>query len=206
MSAVSLIPSLQSDALVRDIEQQLKDENAAIAANAKRDAQSILVQARAAARAQLHEAIVELREESHRRLTRAKAQFATQKRALEQGRAAKAVDEALPLLQEALLARWRDPEERQQWTDAVARQCVARLRRDAWVVHHPAGWSKKEQERFLAALGNDREVAFMADKAIACGLRISADGAELDATPQGLLADKTAVAALLLEELGGSAA
>jgi hypothetical protein len=164
------------------------------------------VQTRAAARAQLHDAIVELREESHRRLTRANAQLATQRRAREHGRAAKAVDEASPLLQEALLARWRDPEKRRQWTDAVARQCIARLRRDAWVVHHPAGWSQKEQERFLAALGDDPEVTFMADKAIACGLRITADGAELDATPQGLLADKTAVAALLLEELGGSAA
>jgi F0F1-type ATP synthase membrane subunit b/b' len=204
MSAVSLIPSLQSDALVRDIEQQFKDENAAIAADAKRAAQSILAQTRAVVRAQVHEAIAELREEGRRRLIRAKAQFATQKRAREQRRAAEAVSNALPLLQEALLARWKDPEARRQWTDAVARQCGVRLRRDAWVVDHPAGWNKKEQEQLLAALGDVPDVTFKADKAIACGLRVTADGAVLDATPLGLLADATAVAALLLEELGAN--
>jgi len=155
-------------------------------------------------RAQVHEAIAELREEGRRRLIRAKAQVATQKRAREQRRAAEAVSDALPLLQEALLARWNDPEARRLWTDAVARQCAVRLRRDAWVVDHPAGWNKKAQEQFLAALGDVPDVTFKADKAIACGLRITADGAALDATPSGLLADATAVAALLLEELGAN--
>ena len=51
MSPVSLIPSLQSDALVREIEQQIKDENGAIAAERKRDAHAVFAQARAAARA-----------------------------------------------------------------------------------------------------------------------------------------------------------
>ena len=68
MSPVSLIPSLQSDALVREIEQQLTDENSAIAGGAQRDARSILAQARAAARGQVHEAIAKLREEGARRI------------------------------------------------------------------------------------------------------------------------------------------
>jgi hypothetical protein len=36
------------------------------------------------------------------------------------------------------------------------------------------------------------------------GLRISADLAVLDATPKGLLADATTIAALLLDEIGAA--
>ena len=53
MTPASLIPTLQSDALAREIEQQLKDETAAVIAGAKRDADALIAQARFAARAQL---------------------------------------------------------------------------------------------------------------------------------------------------------
>ena len=100
MSPVSLIPSLQSDALVREIEQQLTDENSAICGGAQRDARNILAQARATARGQVHEAIAKLREEGERRLTRAKAQLDTESRGRAQQQAAQAVRDALPLLRE----------------------------------------------------------------------------------------------------------
>jgi F0F1-type ATP synthase membrane subunit b/b' len=205
VSPVNLIPSLQSDALVREIEQQFKDEKDAIATGAKRDAHAVLAQARSAARARVSEAIAELREEGARRLTRAKAQLDTLMRARAQRQAAKAVGEAMPLLQEALEQRWRDRDSRRQWTDAVARLCTRRLRPGVWVVEHPKDWSALEQKQFTKGVGDVARLSFKAAGDVGCGLRIESDQAILDATPRGLLADTTTIAALLLNEICGSA-
>jgi len=203
MSGRSIISSLQSDALVREIEQQLAAENAAIADGARRDAQSILAQARAAARAQVREAIEKLREEGARRLMRARAQRDAEEYARNQQQAAQAVSEALPLLGDALAARWRDRSGRRQWIEAAARLCADRLRPGAWLVEHPRDWDEQDQEQFAAAVGAAAELTFQAAD-IAAGLRVSADRALLDATPQGLLADPHAIAAQLLEEIGAA--
>jgi vacuolar-type H+-ATPase subunit E/Vma4 len=204
VSPVSLVPSLQSDALVREIEQQLKKENGAIAAGARRDAHAIMAQARAAARSQVHQAIEELRADGARRLTRARAQLDTELRGRAQRRAAQALHDALPLLRQALDRCWQEPERRRQWTDAVARLAADRLRRSAWCVEHPSDWSDQERQQFAAALGkgDGLDLRFQADSHIDTGLRINADQAVLDATPEGLLADITTIAAMLLEEIG----
>jgi len=204
MKSPSLISSLQSDALAREIERQLKDETEAVMATAEREAGSTLAQARAAARRRMHEAIEELRREGARRLVRARAQQETEARARAQRQAAWAVSEALPLLRAAIAARWNDARERKAWTDGVARLCRQRLRNSAWVVAHPIGWSEQEQQDFRAQLGTGGkvdDVSFKADKDMSAGLRVAADQAVLDATPHGLLADSRAVAALLLNEI-----
>jgi F0F1-type ATP synthase membrane subunit b/b' len=200
MSPVSLVFSLQSDALVREIEQQLAQENGAIAAGAEREARAIMAQARAAARARVHAAIEKLREEGARRLTRAKAQLDTELRVRAQQRAVQAVRDAMPLLREALNARWRDRESRRLWSEAVARACADRLPPGAWRVEHPRDWNEPEQQQFLTAIGKPVQAGFAAAD-IAAGLRVSADRALLDATPQGLLADSTMITALLLDEI-----
>jgi F0F1-type ATP synthase membrane subunit b/b' len=202
MSPVSLIPSLQSDALVREIEQQLAQENGAIAAGAQRDARAIMAQARAAARLQVHAAIQELREEGARRLTRAEAQLDTELRARAQHQAAQAVRDAVPLLREALSARWRDRDSRKLWTEAVALSCTNRLPPGAWCIEHPRDWNEPEQKQFITAVGKSVQARFEAADHIAAGLRVSVDQALLDATPHGLLADSTTIAALLLDEIG----
>jgi hypothetical protein len=202
VSQVSLIPSLQSDALLREIEQQLAREVSAIAASAQHDARAIMTQAHAAARSQMHAAIQKLREEGVRRLTRAKAQLETEERARAQQQAARAVREALPMLREAMSERWRGRDSRKQWTEAVARLCEDRLPAGAWRIEHPRDWSETEQKQFAASLGDGVQPIFEAAGDVAAGLRISADQALLDATPQGLLADSVAITAMLLEEIG----
>jgi F0F1-type ATP synthase membrane subunit b/b' len=200
MSPVSLIFSLQSDALVREIEQQLAQESGAVAAGAEREARAIMAQARAVARAQVRAAIEKLREDGARRLTRAKAQLDTELRARAQQQAAQAVRDAMPLLHEALDARWRDRDGRRLWSEAVARACADRLPPGAWRVEHPRDWNEPEQQQFLTAIGKPVQARFaVAD--IAAGLRVSADQALLDATPQGLLANSTMITALLLDAI-----
>ena len=202
MSEASLIPALQSDALAREIEQQVQHETAAVITAAERDARDVTAQARATARDRLHDSIAELRREGERRLARAKAQVETAQREQAQRQAARAVTEALPLLIDALNERWRDPKSRWLWVDGVTKFCDARLRRGAWTVTHPADWPAKEQRDFAAALGGGIEAAFEVDKELTAGLKVSADQAVLDATPRGLLADLRSIAALMLDEIG----
>jgi len=204
VTRASLIPTLQSDALAREIEQQLKEETDAVIAGAERDAHAVLAQARADARARMHAAIVELRREGARRSARAQAQRDTQARRRAQRQAALAVGDALPLLNELLQARWRDASARRQWTDAAAHLCLARLRPGRWLVEHPRDWSEAERRDFRAetAVGKSSEIDFKAADDLAAGLRIRSDSAVLDATPQGLLADRRNIAALLLDEMG----
>ena len=104
-------------------------------------------------------------------------------------------------------ARWRDPNGRRIWTDAIAALCADRLRPGGWVVEHPVDWSTQEQQQFIAAIGNggSADMNFEAKGDIGAGLRIRADQAVLDATPHGLLADRTAIAALLLDQIGDGA-
>jgi F0F1-type ATP synthase membrane subunit b/b' len=201
MTTASLIPGLQSDALAREIEQQLKNETAAVIASAETEAAATVAQARTTARARLHEAIAELRHEGETRLARARAQLDAESRAQAQRQSACAVADAMPMLREALSARWREAAARKQWTAAVGQLAAARLRPGNWQVSHPADWSAEEQKNFALAMGEAEGITFQADKDVSAGLRITADQATLDTTPDGLLADARTIAALLLDEL-----
>jgi F0F1-type ATP synthase membrane subunit b/b' len=203
VSQATLISSLQADALAREIEQQLKDETSAARRAAERGAQAALAQARKTARARLHEVIRQLRREGERRLMQARAQLETQTRTLQQRKAAHAVAEAMPMLREALAARWKDAEARRCWSDSVANLCVARLRPGRWTITHPAGWNANEQKAFAKLLGEKSgiELAFKADKQLSAGLKVASDQAVLDATLAGLLADERTIAGLLLQTI-----
>lgn len=209
MTQKSLITSLQSDALARELERQIRDESRAVSETAKRAVVVVVAQAHAAARRQMHSAIEELRREGAHRLSRAKAQVETRQRERAQQRAAAAVREAWPLLRDALAARWSDPRHRLAWVSAAAFDCHTRLRPGAWVVEHPADWNAREHQDFLGALGTRNvgmddggEITFKAEKDVTAGLRIRADQATLDATPQGLLAGQSTITGLLLAEIG----
>jgi len=203
VNPANLITSLQSNALAHEVERQLKNETSAVIAAAERDARTIVAQARAAARGRVRAAITELRREGASRLARATAQLDTEQRARAQWLAAQAVSDAVPLLRDELEARWRDPQNRRQWTDAVARLCVLRLRPSAWRIEHPPDWSEPEQRDFTATIGerDGVETNFKADGDLKSGLRNKTDQAVFHATPQGLLADCPTIAPMKLDEI-----
>jgi F0F1-type ATP synthase membrane subunit b/b' len=203
LNRTDLLPLAQSEALLREIEQQTKDEMRTIADTAEREARAIIAQAHATARRQMHGAIEELRREGERRLAQARAQLETEARVRAQQRAVEAIRQAWPLLVEALAARWQDAAARRKWTDGVAREARDRLKAATWTVEHDAGWGADEQRQFREALGAgaNLEISFAIDPELDAGLRVRADQATLDASPQGLLADNSTIAALLLYEI-----
>jgi hypothetical protein len=207
LNPTTLIPAAQSDALLQEIERQTHEECLALAASAEREARALVSDARAAARKRMHDAIEELRREGARRLARAEAQRDTEARLSAQQSAVAVIARAWPLLVDALVARWHDPVGQTAWAEATARHARDRLRVDTWVVEHPIDWSADAQRRFGELLdGRDGAVRFEADRNLSAGLRIKAAGATLDATAQGLLADRPAVAGMLLAEIDAGAA
>ncbi len=205
MKQAGLIPTSQSDALAREIEQQLRDEAAAVMAGAEREARALVAQARTDGRARMHAAILDLRREGERRRARAEARRDTQARARVQQQARLAVVNALPLLRDMLRERWREAQSRKRWMDAAIQVSIARLRHNKWLVEHTPDWSEAERSEFTEAICARRmvDIAFKAESAVTAGLRIRADLAVLDVTPDGLLADTRTVAALLLDEIAG---
>jgi hypothetical protein len=205
LSSADLVATVQSAALLQEIQQQAGDECKALVAAAERQARALVAQAYAAARRRVHDAVGELRREGARRLARAKAQIETQARRRAQQRAVDVIKRAWPLLADALIARWRAPAARVAWADGVARCARDRLRTGTWTIEHPAGWSADEQRNFRVSLGVGGDaVTFAADPNIAAGIRIRAAEATLDATLQGLLVDRAAVSALLLAEIAST--
>ncbi len=203
MNKANLIPVAQSDALLQDLEQQTTEECRTVIATAQRDANALVAQARSSARRRTHDVIEELRKEGIRRLANAKARAETEARQRAQQRALEVIQRAWPLLAEALAERWRDPAARLVWTDEVARCGRDQLNAEGWVVEHPVDWREDERQNFLKSQGASGDTAtFVASSELAVGIKISAGEATLDATPHGLLADRSAVAALLLAELG----
>jgi hypothetical protein len=198
-----LIPSAQSEALLREIKRQTQAEGRAVTENAERDAGAIVTRAHVDARGRMHEAIAALRQEKRRRLVRANAQADTEARGQAHRRAGETIQAAWPLLEKALAERWKDPASRRQWVEGAARQAAARLQQGRWRVEHPSDWSASEQKTFRKILADrtEVEIEFTVDADLNEGLRIRASHAVLDATPLGLTADRMAVAALLLAEV-----
>jgi hypothetical protein len=206
LNRTSLIPAAQSDALLQEIEQQSREECRTLMSAAEHNAHTVVALARATARKRMHEAIEELRREKARRLARAKAQVETQARQRAQQSALDVIARTWPLLVEALLARWNDRDGRLAWISGTARHARDRLRANAWTVEHPVGWSADEQQRFSQSLGGrENAVSFVADPSLSAGFKIKTGEATLDATAQGLLTDRSAVASMLLAEIDAGA-
>ena len=69
-----------------------------------------------------------------------------------------------------------------------------------WRVEHPEGWDAQEQGE-LAAMAQTLEgvnLQFGAHPALVAGIRISTDSTSVDGSLSGLLADRTAIEALIL--------
>lgn len=184
---------------------------ALVEADRERRCRALLEPAEAAARAtfmrQAHalrrahrEALARQDVERGVRLARARARVAAAEHARALRRAAMIADEAWPLLQAALLDRWRQPQSRQRWISSVLAVALARLPARDWLVRHPLDLPQAERESMRADLarGGIAELRCEAVESIDAGIEIRAGEARLDATVAGLTRDRQAVLGRLL--------
>lgn len=198
----NLVTTGQSEALLREIELQANEESRTLLQAADREAQAIVAQSYRGAGRRMKEAIAELRREGAHRLARAKAQAETEARQRAQRRIAEAIKRTWPWLVEALVARWSDSNARRAWITTAGQHARNNICGDAWIVEHPVDWNTDEGQYLRDVLGTENEaVKYTSISDLDAGIRIRSGQATLDASIQGLLADRPMIEALLLAEI-----
>jgi len=196
-------------ALLALVEDYRARRCAALLYPAREQARAILRAARAQSRHRLHAAIGELRRRLAAEVGAAQARAATERRLAEQRQLLGLLREAWSELREALLRRWREPATRQQWLEAQlqrAQRVLACRSGEPWQIDHAADWPQAERDVVidrLRAAGVEVTTARSRDD-IDGGIRIRAGANVVDATIDGLLADRAAVEGRLLDLLRGT--
>lgn len=191
----------RTQALLAVVEEFRRRRCAELLEPADAQARQIVRNALAEARRRVLTAIAEERQRIAAELAAAEARLATQRRLAAQRRAMQLLGQAWEGLRAALAARWRAPETRARWVEAHLARAGRALPASAWTIRCAPDWPASEREaalRWLAERGT-RDVRIEPDSAIAAGFRVQAGHNVLDATLDGLLADRAAIEGQLLE-------
>jgi hypothetical protein len=170
---------------------------------ARGEARALVAQAFRLARSRVHEAIVEERKRHAAAVAGAEARLHTRRRLAHQSREAAMLTEGWRLLPDALRERWRNAAARRRWAESHLGRGLATLPRTEWEIAHAPGWAEDERQAaagWLAAHGGP-DLAFAEDASLAAGFRVRAGHNTLDATLEGLLADRRAIEGRLLHHL-----
>ena len=172
----------------------------AILEEADARARAVLREAHERARREVRDAFLATRLRAEERLIALNARLATARRLNEQRRAAGILAAEWASLPGALLARWRRPDTRTRWARHTARIALGRLPHSGWRIVHPSDWPEAERAELAAHLAGELDAApsFASDDTIKAGFRIHAGHNVVDATFDGLLADRETIGARLL--------
>lgn len=179
-------------ALEAVIESFRKAECDTARAEARAEADALLAQARHEARTRVRRAIAAERERAAVRLRTARARRDAALRERVHDRRRELLERAWPRLRAALVRRWGSPEGRRAWSWTAAEAAMEALPEAAWSIRHAPGWPDGERDAFVRGLrerGHEGP-AFAEAPELEAGLVIHAGQASLDATLDGMLADR----------------
>jgi F0F1-type ATP synthase membrane subunit b/b' len=174
-----------------------------IARETEHQAADIVKQAYHEARQRLHQAIVEERAKGRAEIAALQAQLQTQRRQRQQQHVAGLLQRAMKYLQSELLQRWSEPATRSLWVERLLHQGLAMLPHKDWHIACPPDWPSEEQGHARTVLSGRIEgsLEFQPDPTVRAGLRICSAATCLDGTLHGLLVDRRAIEARLLDLL-----
>lgn len=167
---------------------------------AARKAEQLLIDTRHRMRERVHRAVAEERQRRETALLESRHRIETAGRRRVQAQYRNFLHDAAPLLRAELEERWRDEASRRSWCETLLGEAADKLPGDRWTIEHPGNWSGSDT-RWLEEAFAARELPkpeFIEDADIAAGLRVRLGPACLDATLDGLLANRHAVEARLL--------
>jgi vacuolar-type H+-ATPase subunit H len=179
---------------------------------ARAEAAEVLRRAWRRERDHLHASVEAERSRARTLIQSARAERATRERTSGDRLNADLLALAWPRLRAMLEARWRDPVGRETWVARALEQALAALPAGPWTVRHASDWAAPEAAgpcvavaaKLAASLpaassaGEAPALRFLADPALAAGLIVDGGGAVLDASLDGLLADRQQLDARLL--------
>jgi len=192
-------------ALLELVEQYRTRRFAELLEPAQAEARQVVRAAIADARRRVHTAIVEERKRYATEVSAVEAALATDRRLFQQRHAVQLLGTAWHELRARLVARWDAAPTRAQWVSAYLRRALRSVpsASGGWRIQtHPA-WNDGEQAHWVEQLRIDgvTAVQFEPDAAISAGFRVVSGNNMLDATIEGLLADRAQIEGRLLHYL-----
>ena len=129
-------------------------------------------------------------------------------RQLAQSQARARLDELWRRLPEALETAWQSPRQRATWLRIAIAVAARTLLGKCWTIEHGVNQGAAEIEGTMAGLGfgDAFDLSLTTRPEITAGVRIRCEGACVDATAAGLLADVGAIEAAFLAECEASGA
>lgn len=187
--------------LLAHIRNESARECAEIRTRTEQEVRSLLRDAQRQARARVTRALAAERAASEARCIRENGISAMRVRRQHQQLERQALDRGWALLCNELTRRWQDPAARRAWVDGALTTAQRRLVARSWRVHHPELLdvaARRQAAAAVQALDAAIAIEWVADAALTEGVRIEAEGACVDATSCGLLAQRGQVEGLLL--------
>lgn len=190
-------------ALVATVEQYRAERCAELLQPAMAEARTIVKGALTDARRRVTTAIDEERKRLRRDVGAVEASLATERRLVAQQRAVRQLDRAWTALRAALTRRWSEPATRGAWVEAHLARAIECLAHDAeWRIRHHAAWQEHERRDVLESLRRRGiRAVFEQDPALAAGFVVACGHNVLDASLDGLLADRAGIEGRLLQGL-----
>jgi hypothetical protein len=192
-------------ALLELVEQFRARRHAELIEPARAEARETIRIALAESRRRVRTAIAEERKRYATEVGAVEAALATDRRLASQRHSVRLLGDAWHALRERLVARWDHPETRAQWVAAhLDRALKAVPHQDSgWQIEHHPAWSQQERGHACDRLRIDgiTPVQFEATEGIAAGFRVISGHNVLDATLDGLVADRTQLEGRLLHHL-----
>ena len=194
----------QRQALLMLLEEDRRRQCDTLIADAQASARGVVRQAQRDARARVRAVFGAERQRLDEQFKAAAARLQTEHRLSEQDRLAQLLRLGWQMLPEALLERWQDPGRRRKWVAQVIDIGHRLLPHDMWTLSVAPGWPAEERDQALQSVA--RRLGYTPGCSevpeTQAGLLIIAAGNRLDATLGGLMADRAAIEARLLDYLG----
>lgn len=192
-------------ALLELVEQYRARRFAELLEPAQAEAHEVVRAALAEARRRVHTAIVEERKRYAIEVSAVEAALATDRRLFQQRHAVQLLSTAWHELRARLVTRWDAAPTRALWLAAYLKRALRSVpcASGGWRIQtHPA-WTEGERAHWAEQLRIDgvTPVAFETEAGISAGFRVVSGNNILDATIEGLLADRTQLEGQLLHYL-----
>lgn len=203
MSSENTIVGTQLQHLLEVVDRRREEQCENVINEAQTQARQIVKQAWRDARIHAHEDLTELRGQIRKQRAYADAQQHTRQRQLRQQVEQALIDSGWQQLQDALQQLWDDTDTRKRWVNDLILKASGTLIDAHWSIEHPADWPGQECLDLKARLSNEFECfpTFEPQRAITAGLRITAGGACVDGSNNGLLQGRTRIEAMLLARI-----
>jgi vacuolar-type H+-ATPase subunit H len=186
---------------LRDIVEAYRKEQCDQLVNkAQQESREFIRQAYRTARRNLHEDVQLTRQRIHDSLTAARAKQHTLMMQQRHAAALSFLELCWNSLADALQARWQQPRLRREWIEKIVFTAIAVVPGREWLVEHPQDWATDDQQQLseLVEAGSGVRPQFRIVPGLTAGIRISTDGAVIDGSLQGVMADRTGIESLIL--------